>query len=270
MLLYRTDFYVIASEPKSPVGLPVGWAENFVKQTFFKWKLPDPNAVGQSDVPAATNEVVVNDTALEKTGTNDASLEANKDSKVKSKLESTASSSFTTSQSYNGAVFDNHTWSQNITDVDIIVKLPENVTSKDLSIIILPQSILVKVKSSDAVLLEGELCQKVKHNDAMWSLDKKELEIHLDKLTEMWWDCLVKSEPKLDVTKIDCSRPFEELPEEAQAKIEELTWNQERKRLGLPTSDQLALQERLKKSWDTEGSPFKGPYDPNTVIIMPQ
>ncbi|KAF2904789.1 hypothetical protein ILUMI_01385 [Ignelater luminosus] len=269
----RTDFYVIASEPKSPIGLPAGWAEHFVKQAFFKWKPPDSNEAAQSNIQAAMNEVVINDIAVDNTDRNDASSEAYKNNKIKSRLESTASSdassSFTTSQSYNGAVFDNYTWSQNITDVDIIVKLPENTTSKDLSITILPQSISVKIKSLNSVLLEGELCQKVKHNDAMWSIDKNELEMHLDKLAEIWWDCLIKSEPKLDVTKIDCSRPFEELPEEAQAKIEELTWNQERKRLGLPTSDQLAMQDKLKKAWDAEGSPFKGPYDPNTVIITP-
>ncbi|KAG5872571.1 hypothetical protein JTB14_020963 [Gonioctena quinquepunctata] len=97
--------------------------------------------------------------------------------------------------------------------------------------------------------------------------DAQKLLIHLDKCQEMWWNCLIKSEPELDISKIDCTRPYEDLPEEAQAKIEELQWNQERKRLGLPTSGEIALHDKLKKSWNAEGSPFSGPFDPSTVEI---
>jgi len=214
--------------------------------------------------PVVDHEVVIDSKKVGPLALNSKTVEPES---IETKLESTVSHNFSTSESYNGAVYDNYTWSQTITDIDIIVKLPENVTSKDLTVIILPQKIKVALKKSSTVLLEDDLCQKVKHNDAIWSLDKRKLEIHLDKSSEMWWDCLVESEPKLDVSKIDCSRPFEELPEEAQAKIEELTWNQERKILGLPTTEQLILQEKLKKGWNAEGSPFKGPFDPNTVII---
>lgn len=124
--------------------------------------------------------------------------------------------------------------------------------------------ITVKLKNGTE-LLQGELCQKCKQSDAIWSLDKQKLQIHLDKCADIWWDCLIKTEPRLDVSKIDCSRPLEDLPEEAQAKIEELQWNHERKKLGLPTSQQLNLQETLKKAWNAEGSPFSGPFDPTTV-----
>lgn len=262
----RTDFYCIATEPKSPVGLPTGWAEHFVKDAFFKWKPKDENTDVQENIPEATSQVIEDD-IVNMSVANEVHFELDKSSNNETELESTALRSFTTSESYNGAVFDIYTWSQNITDIDIIVNLPENINSRNMSVSILPQKLTITLKGSNVVLLDGELCQKVKHNDAIWSLDKRKLEIHLEKISEMWWDCLVKSEPRLDVSKIDCTRPFEELPEEAQAKIEELTWNQERKRLGLPTSNEMVLQEKLKKAWDVEGSPFKGPFDPNTVIV---
>lgn len=174
---------------------------------------------------------------------------------------------FSPSDSYNGAVYENYSWSQTISEVVIIVKVPPNITTKNLLVNISTQKLLIKLKQGDTVFLEGNLCQKCKHTDAIWSLDKEKLEIHLEKAYEMWWDCLLQSESKLDVTKLDCSRPFEDLSEEAQAKIQELTWNQERKRLGLPTSDELKMHEKLKQAWTAEGSPFKEPYDPKAVIF---
>lgn len=235
------------------MGLPPGLSEQVVKHAFYKWKQQKL----QDEVPEAITEVEINSAGP--------SSEVSVCPMQKKKPIDTEH--FTSSESYNGAVYDNYTWSQTITEVDIIVKVPENVNRRDLSVSITPSSLCVKIKGRDKPLLEGTLCKKCKHTDAIWSLDWPKLEIHLEKTTEMWWDCLLQSEPRLDLTKIDCSRPYEELSEEAQAKIEELTWNQERKRMGLPTSDELIMQEKLKKAWSVEGSPFKGPYDPSAVIF---
>ena len=43
-------------------------------------------------------------------------------------------------------------------------------------------------------------------------------------------------EPKINTRKIDCSRPITDLDDEAQAKIEEMMYNERQKRLGLPQS----------------------------------
>lgn len=238
-LLSRTDFYCVSPSPDSPVGLPEGFAEHFVKETFFKWSSLEIDQFEISE-PVASFEI---------------------------KEKEPTETNFLTSESYNGATFDNYTWSQTIADLDITIKLPENITSKNLKVTMLAKKISVKIVNPPVSLLDGELCHKIKHNEVIWSLDKRKLLIHLEKTSEIWWNCLILTEPKLDLTKMDCSRPYEELPEEAQAKIEELTWNQERKRLGLPTSDQLAMQETLSKAWHAEGSPFEGPFDPNSVII---
>ncbi|KAF5302091.1 hypothetical protein FQR65_LT08641 [Abscondita terminalis] len=218
----RTDFYCLATDLNSGVGLPEGWAEYFVKQAFFKWKSIDDSLTNATPITEKLSHNPSNDLP----------------------------SSFTTSE-----VIMVH-------PMTIILE----VSSKDLQVSISPQKILVKQKKSNTSLLEGNLCQKIKHNDAIWSVDNHKLDIHLDKASEMWWDCLVTDEPKLDIAKLDCSRPYEELTEEAQAKIEELTWNQERKLMGLPTSDQLQLREKLNRGLSAEDCPFKD-LDPNTVII---
>ncbi|EFA05128.1 nudC domain-containing protein 3 [Tribolium castaneum] len=234
----RTDFYHIATDPNCPVGLPPGLAEQTVKQIFYKWK-PDDKTVEKPPTPPDTPSA----------------------SKPK---KQPPDPKFTPSDSYNGATYEHYSWSQTLLEVDVVAKIPENTTAKDLSVKIATDRIEVKLKDG-TVVLEGELCEKCKHNDAIWSLERNKLCIHLDKSREVWWNCLVKSEPKLDISSLDCSRPYEELSEEAQAKIEELQWNQERKRLGLPTSDELQMQDILKRSWNCEGSPFSGPYDPSTV-----
>ncbi|XP_025836422.1 nudC domain-containing protein 3 isoform X2 [Agrilus planipennis] len=265
----RTDFYVVAVDPISPIGLPPGWAENLVKQAFLKYKphnKRDTETLPESQVPLPTVETEVVTSSIEdqnKSDLNGIDISVNKciNEELKEK------SNFHSSESYNGAVYNNYSWSQTITDVDVVIKLPENLTTKNLNVDIGPQKIDITLKGTGESLFSGILCQKIKYNDVLWALDKRKLNIHLDKVQEMWWNCLLQNEPKLDISKIDCSRPFEELPEDAQAKIEELAWNQERKIQGLPTSQELAMQETLKKAWNAEGSPFSGPFDLSKVEI---
>ncbi|KAH1025002.1 hypothetical protein HUJ05_009819 [Dendroctonus ponderosae] len=267
----RTDFYHEAPEPKSPVGLPKGLAEHLVKHAYFKWirkQIEKPIIYDESEIPeAVVEEIVISEDQAEEITMdfghlnldNPALLQPGMLSKNELNLK------FTQSESYNGSAFEHYCWSQTIKDLDITLKVPENATSKNLKVSIFSNKIEVKMK--DIALLQGELYKKCKYNEAIWSLDRQKLQIHLDKCLEEWWNCLILSEDRLDLSTLDCSRPFEDLPEDAQAKIEELGWNQERKRLGLPTSDELAKQELLRKAWAAEGSPFTGPFDPTQVAF---
>lgn len=63
--------------------------------------------------------------------------------------------------------------------------------------------------------------------------------MHLEKAQERWWDALLVSEPKIDLSCIDNTRYMFDLPQREQMKIQEVMWNEERKRQGLPTSNQL-------------------------------
>lgn len=248
---------MVTEDPNVSVGLPEGLAEKLVRHTFYKWKQKPEVVYSNKDIP------VVEETIIETTDDNVATVSEHLEKNIDNALE--PSKKFTKSESYNGGIFDHYCWSQTITDVDITVKVPENFRKKNICVEILPSNISVKLLGG-ATLLEGELCQKCKSNDAIWSLDKEKLQIHLEKCQEIWWNCLIKTEPQIDISKIDCSRPYDELSDEAQAKIEELQWNQERKRLGLPTSNELAMHDTLKKAWDAEGSPFKGhQFDPSLV-----
>ncbi|XP_017785595.1 PREDICTED: nudC domain-containing protein 3 [Nicrophorus vespilloides] len=240
----RTDFYQVAETNASPVGLPKGLAETILRNCYYKWeKYEEPLVV--ADEASTTKQ----------------------STKKKTAKGDNKGGEFSTADSYNGAVQENYSWAQTISDLDVTIKIPEGVKAKQLDVKIEAQSISVRMlQDGGETILAGDFPRKVKPTDAIWSVVGGKLEIHLDKVADVWWDKLLEAESKLDLTKIDCSRPFEELSDEAQAKIEELTWNQERRRQGLPTSEDVVFEDNLKKAWNAEGSPFSGPFDPKSVV----
>lgn len=176
------------------------------------------------------------------------------------------------SQSYNGAVRDNFSWSQSITDVDVMVKVPENVTKGNQVVVDIKHThVTVKTKEGGELkeLVDGELCWKINVENSCWTLIPGEaVHINLEKVQERWWDSLLIGEPKINVRNIDACRPMSDLGEEEQAKIEELMFNEHQKRLGKPTVEQLKVEKILKDAWNMDGSPFKGqPFDLSTINI---
>lgn len=60
----------------------------------------------------------------------------------------------------------------------------------------------------------------------------------MEKREERWWESVLTSEEKISVRKIDASRPMTDLDDEAQAKIAEMMYNEQQKRMGKPTSQE--------------------------------
>ncbi|XP_068153917.1 nudC domain-containing protein 3 isoform X2 [Drosophila tropicalis] len=178
---------------------------------------------------------------------------------------------FSPSDYKNGASFDTYCWSQSQKDLEVHVKLPSDLkAAKRLSVDIKPQFIKIsgKLKPDQQIILEGNLIQRIKHNEAVWTIDHDTLIISCDKTKELWWERLFKGEPEIDTSKLDCERYIDELPEDSQVAIEKLRFQQlasdQKKQLQSP--EQTKTMERLKIAWDAEGSPFKGqPFDPSIV-----
>ncbi len=57
-------------------------------------------------------------------------------------------------------------------------------------------------------------------------------------------------EPKLSVRKMDPSRPISDLDDEAQAKIEQMMWDDHRKKQGLPGSQEMVCVNLIYLQWD--------------------
>ena len=64
----------------------------------------------------------------------------------------------------------------------------------------------------------------------------------MEKVQERWWEAVLITESHISVRKIDPSRPITDLDDQAQAKIGEMMYNEQQKRLGLPQShEQVGL-----------------------------
>ncbi|KAK2161206.1 hypothetical protein LSH36_120g15055 [Paralvinella palmiformis] len=177
--------------------------------------------------------------------------------------------------SYNGAIRDSYSWSQSITDLDIKIFVPQHIRKgKEVQVDVHRKHITARCRMPSGewnTLIDDDLPWDVDKEQSIWSLEPgKAILVNLEKVQERWWECVLTSEPKINVRKIDASRPMSDLDDEAQAKIEELMYNEHQKRLGLPQSHEKKVHDILRKAWDAEGSPFKGqPFDPTKLNITP-
>ncbi|KAJ2946129.1 hypothetical protein O0L34_g5059 [Tuta absoluta] len=290
-LARRTDFYYVPKDPHENMGFPPGVAEELVIKVL---RTCDPNNLRAAYVQKPediNNEIMCSTVAqeVEVKADEDETIQEHSIStehnysanigdepSVEQNNENASMPSFSSaegppriptqknSETYNGAEREKYSWAQTIMDLDVTVKLPPNIkSSKDLKVTINPGEICVQCCNGD-ILLKDNLTYKIKALDSFWSISEGKLLLHLEKAQERWWTKLLSNEESIDLSKIDCSRQLDELPDDHVAKIRELQWNQEQKMKGLPTSDQIRNIEILKKAWNAEGSPFKGKeFDPN-------
>ncbi|XP_051171169.1 nudC domain-containing protein 3-like, partial [Leptopilina boulardi] len=146
-----------------------------------------------------------------------------------------------TSDSYNGAVRENYTWSQTISDLNVIVKIPQYVKSiNQLRISVASEIIKIDIKNGKfdyneiewITLLSGQFYFKIRKDESYWSfVSGQHIIIHLEKTVERWWEALILGEAKIELAKIDCTRNLDELGDAEQMKLEELIWNHQQKLL---------------------------------------
>ncbi|CAH8584292.1 unnamed protein product [Schistosoma turkestanicum] len=286
-LMRRTDFYYIMTPEKKNIGFPPGVSIEMILKAYEKHKAifesyqrhrqADANQ-STSKLPPLNNKEEPKESNVTVSPSDDnkkASGNPSNNTNVTSRSEENDESKVYQADPdcYNGASGDNYTWSQTIKDIDIKIKVPENVVNaRDVSVNIERKRIRVSVRQNgrETVYFDRGLCWDIHKNDAMWTFHSKENQIHLclDKIQERWWEAAFDGEDKINTRKIDCSRPMHELDDEAQAKIQQLMYDEQRKRQGLLTSEQEKIQNILANAWDKEGSPFQGtPYDPTKVKL---
>ncbi|XP_007524466.1 nudC domain-containing protein 3 isoform X2 [Erinaceus europaeus] len=176
--------------------------------------------------------------------------------------------------SYNGAVRENYTWSQDYTDLEIKVPVPKHVVKgRQVSVTLSSSSIRVAVleESGEHVLMEGTLTHKINTESSLWSLEPgKCVLVSLNKVGEYWWSAILEGEEHIDIDKINKERSMATVDEEEHAVLDRLTFDYHQKLQGKPQSHELKVHEMLKKGWDAEGSPFRGQrFDPSMFNISP-
>ncbi|XP_054735060.1 nudC domain-containing protein 3 [Anastrepha obliqua] len=278
----KTDFYYIKKDPSEKIGFVKGVREQIL---FGAMQRYDPecklnNLVAESTeddgiyAPPAVEEVEVETEEMHTDlGKDDNSSQQSKDLNTAAapKLQGT---DFAAADYKNGSCFKNYCWSQTLSEVELHVKLPSDLKSaKSISIDVKPDQISVQSRLNlNDILVNGQISNRCKHNDAVWTITDGKLSISLDKTKEIWWEKFFTTEDPIDVKKIDCERYIDELPEDSQAAIHKLRtqqleqdgMNTEQATTDIDSKD--STLERLRTAWDAEGSPFRGqPFDPSVV-----
>nr|CAB3264482.1 nudC domain-containing protein 3-like [Phallusia mammillata] len=179
--------------------------------------------------------------------------------------------------SYNGAMLDKYSWSQNYDDVD--VKIPVNksvIKGKQVKVDIKRKHLSVQVlvnqgDESMTTIINSDLQHEVNKEESMWSLEcGKSIIITLTKDKSIWWTKLLEGDEEIDIQKICPERSMADMDEEEKAVIDKLKFDENQKRMGLPQSHEMKVHEMLKKGWNVDGSPFKGQqFDPKMFNISP-
>ncbi|XP_051542205.1 nudC domain-containing protein 3-like isoform X1 [Myxocyprinus asiaticus] len=176
--------------------------------------------------------------------------------------------------SYNGAIRDNYTWSQDYTDVEVRVHVQPNIVKgRQVSVDLQPGRVCVAANEggSQRVLMEGEFTHKINTENSLWSLEPGRcVVLSLSKTGEVWWSAVLKGETEIDVNQINRERSMATVDEEEHAVLDRLSFDYHQKLQGKPQSHEMKVHEMLKKGWDAEGSPFKGQeFDPSMFNIPP-
>jgi len=183
---------------------------------------------------------------------------------------------------YNGCVTKQYTWEQTINDVTISVKVPKGTKARDIVCVIGKGKLSLKLKGAAEPLLDksypcdkrngNNIWEKVRTDESYWNVsDDKSGEhtivaIYLEKERETWWKSALDGEDEIDTTQVDSTRSMYDYDDETQGAIRKIMFDEDQKRKGLPSSDDLKNQDLLRKAWDAEGSPFKGtPFDPLAI-----
>ncbi|XP_072742840.1 nudC domain-containing protein 3 isoform X1 [Anoplolepis gracilipes] len=286
--LYRcTDFYV-ESNSEQKLGFLPGIAEKLVLTNMYKWKSV---ASTLQRTISVNDNTIININSI--THSNQSTLADNENCRLppvaqeieidscnkSTNINPSPADSFKIdhiSDCYNGAIRDNYVWTQTLSDLDVLVKIPDHIKiSKDMiKVNINSDEIKIDAKSLNSStdsewdnIFNGELSFKIRKDESVWSIEAgKHINIHLEKATERWWEALIVDEPKIDLSKIDCSKHFHDMVPEEQMNMQKLMWNQQQKLLGKPTSEQIKMEATLKQAWNAKGSPFQGtPYDPSIL-----
>lgn len=176
--------------------------------------------------------------------------------------------------SYNGAVRENYSWSQDYTDVEVKVFVPKSIVKgRQVSVSLQSGSLSVSVRDGAELrtLMEGDFTHKINTENSLWSLEPGScVLLSLSKTSEVWWNAVLKGEKEIDVNQINRERSMASVDEEEHAVLDRLTFDYHQKLQGKPQSHEMKVHEMLKKGWDAEGSPFKGQqFDPSMFDIPP-
>lgn len=118
---------------------------------------------------------------------------------------------------YNGDSTEKYNWSQGHSDLTVQIPLPEGVTAKNLNVKLTNTKVLVEVKTTGQVLLEGKFDDRIKVEESLWCVeDDHWLRLDLEKQNEVIWKTILRGDREIDPKKVDNAKKLEEFDVETQ------------------------------------------------------
>ena len=135
-----------------------------------------------------------------------------------------------------GAVHENYSWTQTLSEVSIVVPIPRErvpIKGKDCRVKIQRDHVSIGIAGCEDIVA-GPLFAPVRVDDCMWNLvDSNTIEVSLTKIDAMkWWKCVIQGEPEIDTTKIEPEPSgLSDLDPEMRSTVEKMMYDQQQQAL---------------------------------------
>lgn len=149
-----------------------------------------------------------------------------------------------------GTVEGKYVWTQTLSELNVIIPLPENTRGRDLNVVIKKNHLKAALKGSSESIVDSALSNAIICDDSFWTVeDGNRLVVSLQKLNQMeWWPCVCKGDPEIDVKKVQPENSkLDDLDGETRQTVEKMMFDQRQKAMGLPTSDEQRKFEALER-----------------------
>ena len=155
---------------------------------------------------------------------------------------------------YNGAETEHYNWTQSTKAVDVQIPIPKGTKPRDLLVVIKTKHLKVQIKGQDKPIIDGELDQKVRIDDSFWSIEDGEyLNINFEKSSEVIWKTVITGDSEIDTKKVDNAKNLSEFDHETQGHLRKVLYEQERKKMGLPTTEEEQQQKLMAEMMAKQG-----------------
>ena len=145
----------------------------------------------------------------------------------------------TSISTYNGDKCDDYNWSQGVGDVTIQFTLKQKINKKMLKVDMTVNHLKIVIQGMDKPLIDDDFCEKIIPDDSNWSIeDGQSIILFLEKATEIIWKSAFKGGKEIDTKTVDNSKRIDEFDSETQAALNKIVYEQNRKRNGLPTTEE--------------------------------
>jgi len=264
----KTDFYCSPDKGKEIVmGMFNRNLQLFQEDKFRQEQIKkkhEENKKKQDEEAKAKQAVTETENKVEEITDEEAEQHMNKDSKVEDTLtaemekaegEGSDDDGSLPPLPGNGLKTDRYMFTQSLQDISLSVFIPEGTKAKDLIVEYGSKKLKVQVKGQDPII-NGELPEKILTEETLWTIETVDgarvCSITLDKSDKMkWWDCIVIGEPKLNTKKIEPENSkLSDLDGDTRQTVEKMMFDQQQKQKGLPSSDEMEKQNKMKAFMD--------------------